>query len=65
MASMKAAECAALMTIRNEQTMCEWRSKVFQNGGKVVESEQGRYQRSGILYSNENFYLKRQQFFKE
>ena len=53
--SMKATECAALMTGRNEQTMCEWRLKFFQNDRKVVESKQGRYQQSGILWSNENF----------
>ena len=35
--------------------MREWRSQFFDNGGCIPENEQGRYERSGVVWHNENF----------
>ena len=53
----KAAEYAALMIGRNEQTVRQWRAKFFDNDGAVLESKQGKYQRSGILWFSESLYV--------
>lgn len=51
----KAAEHAALMIGRNEKTTREWRAKFFENDGRIIQSKQGSYQRSGILWSDDHF----------
>ena len=61
----KAAEYAALMIGRNEQTLREWRSSFFEHEGEIVDSSQGKYQRSGVLWSIECFNNKATKFIRE
>ena len=49
----KAAEYAGIMIQRSDRTVCKWRKSFFENGGEVPMKNQGRYQRSGILWSSE------------
>lgn len=48
----KAAEHAAIMIGKSERTVRSWRSD-FMEHGEIPENKQGRYQRRGILWSNE------------
>ena len=48
-----AAQHAAAMVQNNDQTVCQWRSGVIENNGVLPQSQQGRYQRSGVLWNNE------------
>ena len=50
---MNAAKYAGLLVDRSERTIQEWRKAFFDNNGEISESKQGRYQRTGILWSNE------------
>ena len=45
----KAAEFAALMVKKSDRSVRRWRSGLIENGGVLPESQQGRYQRSGVL----------------
>ena len=49
----KAAEYAAAMVKKSERTVRRWRAGLIDNNGVLPESQQGRYQRSGILWQNE------------
>ena len=49
----KAAKYAAAMVKRTDRAVWEWRKDVIENDGVVSESQQGRYQRSGLLWQNE------------
>ena len=49
----KATECAASMVKKSDRTVRRWRSALINNDGVLPESEQGRYQRSGVLWQNE------------
>ena len=51
----KAAEYTATMLNKSEQTVRRWRSALVENDGVLPESKQGRYQRSGVLWQNEDF----------
>ena len=48
----KAAEYAASMMKRSDRTARRWRSALIDDG-VLLESEQGRYQRSSVLWQNE------------
>ena len=48
----KAAEYAASMMKKSDRTARRWRSALIDDG-VLPESEQGRYQRSGVLWKNE------------
>ena len=50
-----AAEYSAAMVQKSERIVRRWRSAVIQNDGVLPESQQGRYQRSGVLWNNEEF----------
>ena len=50
----KAAEYAGMMINKSDRTVREWRSFFYNNGGKVPESKQGKYQRTGVLWTSEN-----------
>ena len=50
----KAAEFAALMVKKSNRSVRRWRSGLIENGGVLPESRQGRYQRSGVLWENED-----------
>ena len=49
----KAAEYAASMMKKSDWTVRRWRSALIDNDGVLPESEQERYQRSGVLWQNE------------
>ena len=46
------AELAEAMIGRSDKTVHEWQ-KQFMEEGEVPESKQGKYQRSGVLWSDE------------
>ena len=48
----KAAELAGMMVGRSDKTVREWRKQFLENG-EVPESKQGKYQRTGVLWSDE------------
>ena len=48
-----AAEYAAAMVHKTDRTVRQWRSGVIENNGVLPESQQGRYQRNGVLWNNE------------
>ena len=50
----EAAELAGLMIGRSDRTICDWKAKFYENDGSVPESAQGQYQRSGVLWHNED-----------
>ena len=49
----KAAEYTATMINKSERTVRRWRSGLIENDGVFPESQKGRYQRSGVLWQNE------------
>ena len=49
----KAAEHAATMVKKSDRSVWQWRKDVIDNDGVLPESRQGRYQRSGVLWQNE------------
>ena len=52
MGEVKAAEVAGMMIGKSERTIREWRSHFLENG-EIPECKQGKYQRSGVLWTNE------------
>lgn len=50
----RAAECAAELIHKSDRTVRQWRANLVTNDGVMPESKQGRYQRSGVLWSNED-----------
>ena len=60
----KAAELAGMMVGRSDKTVREWR-KQFMEEGEVPESKQGEYQRSGVLWSNEDLNRKATKYIRE
>ena len=48
-----AAEYIGIMMGKSERTIRQWKANFIENGYEVPESKQGRYQRSGILWSSE------------
>ena len=57
----KATECVASMVKKSDRTVRRWRSALINNDGVLPESEQGRYQRSGVLWQNEELNKKREE----
>ncbi len=39
---------------QSEPTVQEWRAQFIRNGGSFPDSEQGHYQRDGVLWQNED-----------
>ena len=60
-----AAEYAALMVKRSDRTVRRWRSAVIENDGILPESQQGCYQRSGVLWKNEELSKKATEYVRE
>ena len=50
--STRAAEYAAIMIGKSDHTVCQWRADFHENQ-VILDSQQGRYQRSGVLWSSE------------
>ena len=49
----KAAELSGAMIGKSNKTIREWRKQFFENDGTITEAQQGRYERSGIVWSSE------------
>lgn len=50
---MKAAEYTSILIQRSEHTVCKWR-KLFFLHGEVPRNKQGKYERSGVMWSSED-----------
>ena len=61
----KAAEYTAAMLKKNERTVRRWRSGLIDNDGVLPESQQGRYQRSGVLWQNEELNKKAVEYVRQ
>ena len=57
-----AAQCTANLIGKCERSVRKWRSELIENNGEFPESKQGRYQRSGVLWSNEDLNEKAKTF---
>ena len=60
-----AAEYAAAMVKKSDRTVCRWRSSVIENDGILPESQQGHYQRSGVLWQNEELSKKATEYVRQ
>ena len=58
----RATEHAATMVKKCSRTVRRWRSEVIGNDGVLPESQQGRYQRSGVLWQNEELNKKAREY---
>ena len=58
----RAAELTATVINKNDKTVRRWRTDLFANGGSFSESSQGRYQRTGVLWANEELNKKASEF---
>ena len=56
----KAAELAGMMTGKSDKAVREWRAH-FNENGEIPGSKQGVYQRSGVLWVNEDLNKKSNQ----
>ena len=50
----RAAEYAAELIHKSDRTVRQWHTDLVANDGVMPESKQGRFQRSGVLWSNED-----------
>ena len=50
----QAAEIAAKMINKSDRTVRQWRTDLVLNDGVLPETKQGKYQRSGVLWYNED-----------
>lgn len=60
----KAAELAGVMVEKSDKTIREWRKEFFENDGTVTAMQQGRYERSGIVWSSEELNKKATAFIR-
>ena len=49
----KSAELAGIMIGRSDKVIREWRAYFLNNDGEIPESKHGKYQRSGVVWCNE------------
>ena len=45
---------AAVMVNKSDRSVRQWRSDMTSNGGALLESKQGKYSRSGVLWQSEH-----------
>ena len=57
-----AAEYASIMLGKSDRTIRQWRTDFTANNGEIPENKQGRYQRTGILWSSEELNKKATRF---
>ena len=57
-----AAELTGKVIHKTERTVRQWRTDLIQNGGDFPESKQGKYRRSGVLWSNEELNKKASEY---
>ena len=60
-----AAEYTGIMLGKSEQTIRRWKANFIENGYKLPESKQGRYQQSDILWSSEEVNRKATKYVRE
>lgn len=60
----EAAELAGLMIGKSDRTVREWKANFHESGGKIPESKQGDYQRTGVLWKNETLNKKATRFIR-
>ncbi len=60
-----AAEYTAIMIGKSERTIRSWVEKYCQNNCSIPENKQGKYQRRGLLWSNEELNKKATTFVRE
>ena len=61
----KAANFAAAMVKKGERTVRRWRSVLIDNDGILPETQQGCYQRSGVLWQNEELNKKAVEYVRQ
>lgn len=49
---------------KSEKTVCDWKSKFYESG-EVPDSKQGKYIRSGVLWTQEDLNKKATQYTRE
>ena len=57
-----AAELTSKIIHKTERTVRQWRTDLIHNGGDFPESKQGKYHRSGVLWSNEELNKKASEY---
>ena len=60
----QAAEMAGLMVGKSDRAIREWKSYFFENDGSIPESKQGKYERSGIIWGNEQLNAKAKKYIR-
>ena len=61
----KATVCAASLVKKSDRTVRRWRSTLINNNGVLPESGQGRYERSGVLWQNEELNKKAVEYVRD
>ena len=61
----KAAEYAVDMVKKSDRTVRRWRSGLIDNDGVLPESQQGRYQQTGVLWQNEELNKRAVEYVRE
>jgi len=61
----RATEYAAILIGKSMNTVFAWQDSFYENEGSLVDHQQGRYQRSGVLWSNENLNSKAAKYIRE
>ena len=59
-----AATLAAELTHKTDRTVCQWHTDFVANDGVMPESKQGCFQRSGVLWSNEDLTQKATEYIR-
>ena len=61
----RAAELTGMMIGKSERAVREWRKDFLENDGEIPEGKQGRYQRSGVMWSSEDLNKKATRYIRE
>ena len=61
----EAAELAGMMVGKSEQTIRQWKDSFLSNNGKILESNQGGYQRSGVIWKSEELNVKATKYIRQ
>ena len=57
-----AAKLTATVINKNEKTVHCWRTDLIKNGGEFSKNKQGHYQRTGVLWANEELNKKASEY---
>lgn len=61
----KAAEFCGMMMSKADRTIRQWNADFFNHGGSIPDNKQGKYQRSGVLWSSEDLNRKASRYVRE